>query len=468
VWDTNVKKPQPTTNEIYFDFNELFFSRTNERGVIEFGNDVFLRISGYPKEQMIGAPHSIVRHPDMPRAVFKLLWNTLQAGKPLVAYVKNMASNGNFYWVLAAAFPISGGYLSIRLRPSSPLFATVKDLYQKVLAEESVHGMEKAMTMLVDSIQQAGLGTYDKFMTTALLAELKARDATIGSEQGHHASGANDIRRVQIEESRLEEIKRVAADGANLFRQMFDELEKFDKASSIFQSALASVLDSFFGFQLVSLNMQVQAEKFGQSGATLTIISSDFQKLAQDIERHLKELSSAVDQLVEQMQVGTLNIALLKLQMDMVDFFVAESLSKNLQPGTESGSATDAFAPLEQNRDAYMELSSRSAVVARELVDGLKTRLDNFETSCSEIKRIVNGLEVISQMGAIESARVPELHEAFGFYIQKMSDFNEKLRTTSRNLTNETSSLSASVATISNRLGPAAEALGKIFDLALS
>ena len=107
---------QPCDRESPFEIDELFFSTTDRKGVITFGNDVFVRVSGHPRERLIGAPHNVIRHPDMPRAVFRLLWDYVLAGRSVVAYVKNMAADGAYYWVLALVTPIRGGFLSVRLK----------------------------------------------------------------------------------------------------------------------------------------------------------------------------------------------------------------------------------------------------------------------------------------------------------------------------------------------------------------
>ena len=83
--------------EASFAFEELFYSRTDPRGVIRSGNDVFQRISGFEWPELIGAPHRIVRHPDTPRAVFRILWDAIQKGNPMGAYVKNRTKSGEFY-----------------------------------------------------------------------------------------------------------------------------------------------------------------------------------------------------------------------------------------------------------------------------------------------------------------------------------------------------------------------------------
>ena len=99
------EEPRPTKGEAPFGLGEVFFSRTDQRGVIKTGNYVFKRVSNYEWEELIGAPHKIIRHPDMPKAVFWLLWDAIAKGKPVGAYVKNRAKDGLHYWVYACVVP---------------------------------------------------------------------------------------------------------------------------------------------------------------------------------------------------------------------------------------------------------------------------------------------------------------------------------------------------------------------------
>ena len=134
-----MRKPHMPPRDVARDFkvSEAFFSTTDPRGIILAGNRVFTRISGYTEPELIGKPHNIIRHPDVPRAVFKLLWDTLAAGQPICAYVKNMAKDGAYYWVLALVAPMPGGYLSIRFKPSSALLPLVESVYREMRVIES-------------------------------------------------------------------------------------------------------------------------------------------------------------------------------------------------------------------------------------------------------------------------------------------------------------------------------------------
>ncbi|MBI5331203.1 MAG: PAS domain-containing protein, partial [Betaproteobacteria bacterium] len=127
----------PVTNvEHVMREGEFIVSKTDTRGVITYVNNYFVEMSGYSEKELLGAPHNIVRHPDMPEGAFQDLWDTLGAGKPWSGYVKNRCKNGDYYWVLANATPIEengriSGYLSVRSRPDPAVVAAVDKIYRQ-------------------------------------------------------------------------------------------------------------------------------------------------------------------------------------------------------------------------------------------------------------------------------------------------------------------------------------------------
>lgn len=136
---------RPTGVERTFGDDEIIVSKTDTQGRLTYVNDVFTRISAYDEADLIGKPHSIIRHPDMPRAVFKLLWDTLRDGRELFAYVKNLSGDGAHYWVLAHVTPTFGpdggivGFHSNRRTASRAALDRVEPLYDALLAEERRH-----------------------------------------------------------------------------------------------------------------------------------------------------------------------------------------------------------------------------------------------------------------------------------------------------------------------------------------
>jgi PAS domain S-box-containing protein len=164
----------PTGRERHFAEDEIIVSKTDLRGIITYANDVFLRVSGYSESELLGAPHSILRHPEMPRCVFKLLWDTIKSGDEIFAYVLNLAKDGSHYWVFAHVTPsydLSGqhvGYHSNRRVPYPDALEKVRPLYAQLLAVEKRAanpnaGMEASFKMLVELLQSQNTD-YSRFV----------------------------------------------------------------------------------------------------------------------------------------------------------------------------------------------------------------------------------------------------------------------------------------------------------------
>lgn len=156
-------------NELLFSADEIIVSKTDTRGKITYGNELFLKLAGYGEKEILGAPHNIVRHPDMPKIIFKLLWDTLKQKKEIYAYVVNTARTGEFYWVFANVTPSFDsrgevvGYYSVRRKPSQQALNIVKPLYKQLLSAEKSGGMEAAQK-IVNELLEKHEGRYDKFI----------------------------------------------------------------------------------------------------------------------------------------------------------------------------------------------------------------------------------------------------------------------------------------------------------------
>jgi len=157
-------------NEITFSEDMFIVSKTDTKGNITYGNDTFIEISGYSEEELIGAPHNMLRHSDMPRVVFKLLWDKVQAGEEIFAYVKNRAKSGKFYWVHTYVTPTFCtkdnriiGYHSVRRSPNSQAIKLIAPVYAKMIQAEKSGGMEASSKVLNDTLQSLGV-TYEQFI----------------------------------------------------------------------------------------------------------------------------------------------------------------------------------------------------------------------------------------------------------------------------------------------------------------
>ena len=160
--------------EITFEPDEIIVSKTNRQGKLTYANDVFCRVAEMSTDEVIGQPHNIIRHPDMPRVIFKLLWETIQSGTEIFAYVKNKSKTGKYYWVIAhvtPSFDNNGevdGYHSNRRLPDSNEVEKISALYRELKAEEDKHknpkeGLEASTALLNKHMQEQGM-SYSEFV----------------------------------------------------------------------------------------------------------------------------------------------------------------------------------------------------------------------------------------------------------------------------------------------------------------
>ena len=179
----NVK---PTGVERTFDENEIIVSKTDLKGHITYANRTFIKVSGFSEAELLGAPHNIIRHPAMPRCVFKLLWDEIEAGREIFAYVINQCKNGDHYWVFAHVTPTfdeSGrviGYHSSRRVPDRQAVAAAAGLYERLLAAEEAEsdwrvGMEAGGRLLGEVLAEHSVD-YEQFVFS-LAAPEKEEDA---------------------------------------------------------------------------------------------------------------------------------------------------------------------------------------------------------------------------------------------------------------------------------------------------
>lgn len=163
----------PTSRERTMRENDFIVSKTDTRGIITYGNPIFIEFSGYTEQELLGSQHNIIRHPDMPRSAFKLAWDTIESGKEFFAYVKNMSKDGGFYWVFTHITPDFGpngkivGYYSVRRCPKRSAIEKVEPVYRQMLAAEKAAGpkdaIEAGTKVLVDLLKTTGM-SYEELV----------------------------------------------------------------------------------------------------------------------------------------------------------------------------------------------------------------------------------------------------------------------------------------------------------------
>ena len=147
-------RPLPINKEIILNSKKIIVSKTDKYGKIQYVNEYFCEISGYEEDEILGAPHSILRHPDMPQAIFYLMWQSIQSGNNITAVVKNLAKSGEYYWV-STDFEIMRksdgdieGYIAYRRPASNMAVSGVEELYERLLRIEKKSGIEQSLLYL--------------------------------------------------------------------------------------------------------------------------------------------------------------------------------------------------------------------------------------------------------------------------------------------------------------------------------
>lgn len=163
----------PTMREILLQPEDVIVSKTDLKGRITYANRAFMRVANYSARDLLTVQHNLVRHPDMPRGAFKLLWDTLASGHEFFGYVKNMSANGDHYWVFANVTPDRDqngkvvGYFSVRRRARPSAVAVVEPIYREMLHEEAragaAHATSASIRLLSSKLTALG-STYDRFV----------------------------------------------------------------------------------------------------------------------------------------------------------------------------------------------------------------------------------------------------------------------------------------------------------------
>lgn len=155
--------------EIFFDEKAFIISKTCTKGKITYGNELFFEMSGYAPSEIMGAPHNILRHGDMPSSVFKLLWDTIKRKEEIFAAVVNKTKQDDFYWVMAHVTPSFDdhgeiiGYHSVRRKPSTKMLDIIKPIYKTVLEAERMGGTNAGEKKLMEILQSTGK-SYEEFI----------------------------------------------------------------------------------------------------------------------------------------------------------------------------------------------------------------------------------------------------------------------------------------------------------------
>ncbi|WP_136442987.1 PAS domain-containing protein [Pacificoceanicola onchidii] len=354
--------------EVSFSVSEAFYSRTDKRGVIVAGNTVFQRLSGYDWEEILGAPHKIIRHPDMPKGVFHLLWERLQNDKVTGCYVKNRAKDGRYYWVFALVSPTDSGYLSSRIKPTCDRLPLVEELYADLLKREKEDGLKPAESaaLLEDMLRDHGYANYNAFQSSALADEFRSRHAQLN---------------IPLDTVQLKYLE-------------------MSKAISEVAAETTGMTEAFQAIRTVPMNMSIIASRLENAGGPISAISVNYSQM-------LEEMSSWVNTFVDgdkcvfsRMRAAILEGQFLSfaraLKSDMRVFFEQEDPACS-----DDVDLDEEISRLEKREAVLLEKTLAS-------LQNVEVEARRFARSVLDMKRYVTGLSSTRMMCKIESASLAQ------------------------------------------------------------
>ncbi|EDY82769.1 PAS fold family [Verrucomicrobiia bacterium DG1235] len=407
-----VQTVKATGAEQHFEINETFFSTTDQKGLITSGNKVFSRTSGYAFKELIGSAHNLIRHPDMPRCVFAMLWDRAQQKLPFAGYVKNQAKNGNHYWVFALIEPLGEELLSIRIKPSCGILASVDSLYQTLLAKEEdaigngqspKQAIAQSKKALIAAIEELGFPTYEAFSQHCLNQEIKSRDQLV-SKRGlplfpstidakASAASADTFEKVQTAYAHL---GTVFSD-LDTFLVMADEIRKG-------RNAVRVIADHF---RLNALNANIAATPLGAQGATIETIT-------QFLHTHAGNFSTNAGILAKQANHTTLavseivaRLASARIQMEMLISFTAEMASND---------EVEIQKQLHKMASDLQAAFSSSIQQASLAVDTVRKTLPELGRKTAELFKAIVSFNVAQITGLMECARLADPQHLTGMF----------------------------------------------------
>ncbi|MVO16298.1 PAS domain-containing protein [Parasedimentitalea huanghaiensis] len=397
------QEARPTSGEAPFGLNEVFFSRTDDRGIIRAYNYVFHRVAHYKAKDLLGKPHKIIRHPDMPRGVFHLFWDTLKSGRFMGAYVKNKAKDGLHYWVFAVVAHTSDGYLSARIKPSSSLFTTVMSEYDALLEAEKKEELspEQSAARLLERLKALGFDDYHSFAAYALAEELTARDA-----------GLNAVPDPKITEFRT----------------------KLDHADELVNET-EGLVQEFEAMRTIPHNLRVIASRIEPAGGPVTVLSQNYGTMSRDMSdwfaTHVLGENSNFAAIK-----GTVNNSMFVECMARIMIECDTQLQKEKRDIEGIN--------MQQERKILGDLVKDQRKSARDGLANVNFEADRILTACNVMHRHFLGLSSTRVLCKIESARLPTEGEALTAIIDQLGIFQARISSQLERIAHLSSAIQAS------------------------
>ena len=371
-----------SSSESPFADTELLYSRTDPRGVIMSANSLFFRVAGFQAEELIGAPHRMVRHPDMPKGVFHLFWSRLKDGKAVGAFVKNRSKDGRYYWVYAVTRPVQNGYFSVRIKPGGPTFATVRNLYAELLEfEKGGRSPEASAEALVEALAGLGYRNYDAFMAASLREELAIKPWA-----------RSDQFIVKDSLTLRDQLTRLTEDRAQFFSYLKD-------------------------MQLLPTNLRILSAQLGSSAGAIREISTSYMAAMQEVIKDAGNTdANGNDDAMTLLESAIFEVGSARVQAQCLQHFQRQDAELH---SSDQGNEVQLFQSLAEaaQRTARANLFDLSRLARR------------IEGQSEDLGRQMFGLEQIRLLGDIESGRGHLAGTALKSMMGELENAHKSIRT---------------------------------------
>ncbi len=375
-----------------FEIEELFFSETDLKGIILSGNQVFTRISQFSEAELIGKPHNLIRHPDMPKSVFKLLWATIQKGELIGAYVKNMAKDGSYYWVFAVVIPLGNSYLSIRFKPTSKVFESIPHLYAEMTKAESKGDLVAGQKVLGKALEGLSLKDYLAFMTMAVRTEWDSRVQKLrqrGIKGGNFESMDARLKQKFAATQSLRTLLESFYDAACLILDLKAELDRERKSVGEFSDRV----------RFLSLNASTSSHRLGSQGRTLAIVAQQMQTTSEESIRIIKLFEDSFTKTVGLIEAACFEVTAGLLVTEMITSFLVESV--NTQSHGTNHEIDSKLAVLEQSLDRMRRRIAQNS-------ENLRSNQRDLQTAIEGLREVVSNSGFVQIAGKIETSSLAD------------------------------------------------------------
>lgn len=368
---TTSPAPSPENEEILFPDQQILASATDFRGVIRYANPAFCDVAKFSHDELMGAPHKIVRHLDMPRGMFCLFWERLKSGRPVCAYVKNSTGDGRFYWVFATVTQLRDGYISVRIKPNGELFALTRELYSDLLFEEA-NGLspEKSAQRLRAYLAEKGYHDFDAYMGAALDSEMSHR---------------SDI--AQVAGSPLEHIKELSG--------LIENAE----------TLVGNISNVFGQVRGEPVNLRILAGRLEEAGAVISTISKNYETMSVDMYQLIERLNGREAGVLSRMR-------------DAIDHGRIAAQIAALMSLTAS-QADEADRSLLTGQSGTLNETSRTTMAE---IAALGQTIPDI---CRQLRRRINGLDLVKLLCRVESGRMGDVDSGMNGIIMRLEEAHQ-------------------------------------------